>query len=317
MAFQSVVNSQMAFGVAGEPFDNGPRRSAPWALLSASADYNVVGATAYTVTSGPATPATPAIAAAGGSGVFAGILVGPKEYATSGTVAGGALAPTMVLPNYTNAELLTQGAIFATLSGAANIGDQVIYDLTTGALSSMVPVSKFTASIAAGGASTADVLTVTAVSAGVLAVGQIISGVGIAPGTYIVSLGTGKGYTGTYNLSSINTQTVASEAMTAPNALPGAVAITTGSIATSGGVDTLTVTTLASGQLRIGMVLNGAGIAAGTTITAFSTGVGGTGTYTLSSSGQTVTAEAMTADAYAVVWRYAPTGYGTAVIKLV
>ena len=110
--------------------------------------------------------------------------------------------------------------------------------------------------------------------------------------------------------------------MTAPNALPGAVAITTGSIATSGGVDTLTVTTLASGQLRIGMVLNGAGIAAGTTITAFSTGVGGTGTYTLSSSGQTVTAEAMTADAYAaipnaVVWRYAPTGYGTAVIKLV
>jgi hypothetical protein len=68
----------------------------------------------------------------------------------------------------------------------------------------------------------------------------------------------------------------------------------TGAIAPgSGSTGTLTVSVFASGApLAIGQTLYGAGITAGTTITALGTGAGGTGTYTVSAS-QTVASEAM------------------------
>jgi hypothetical protein len=62
------------------------------------------------------------------------------------------------------------------------------------------------------------VLTVTAVSSGTLAVGQTLfdSTGNILPSTSIVSFGTGTGGTGTYNIN--NSQTVASESITAASA---------------------------------------------------------------------------------------------------
>lgn len=75
-------------------------------------------------------------------------------------------------------------------------------------------VNAFTASIAT------TVLTVSAVSTGQLAVGQQIFGAGVAANTFIISLGTGAGLTGTYNLSGAS-QTVSSEAMTASPNTPG------------------------------------------------------------------------------------------------
>lgn len=56
---------------------------------------------------------------------------------------------------------------------------------------------------------------------------------------------------------------------------------------------TLTVSAVASGTLAVGQVISGAGVTAGTTITASGTGTGGTGTYTVSAS-QTVSSESMT-----------------------
>lgn len=56
-------------------------------------------------------------------------------------------------------------------------------------------------------------LTVSAVASGTLAIGQRLSGAGITDGTYITGLGTGTGGTGTYTIN--NSQTVASESMTA------------------------------------------------------------------------------------------------------
>ena len=44
---------------------------------------------------------------------------------------------------------------------------------------------------------------------------------------------------------------------------------------------TLTVTSITSGKLYVGMVIRGAGVVQGTTITAFGTGTGGAGTYTV------------------------------------
>jgi hypothetical protein len=59
-------------------------------------------------------------------------------------------------------------------------------------------------------------LTVTAVSSGALALGQILSGSGISASTVIVGFLTGSGGTGTYTLN--NAQTIGSESMTAAGA---------------------------------------------------------------------------------------------------
>lgn len=56
---------------------------------------------------------------------------------------------------------------------------------------------------------------------------------------------------------------------------------------------TLTVSSVTSGQLYIGGVISGTGITPGTTITAFGTGTGGTGNYTVSAS-QTVSSTTIT-----------------------
>jgi hypothetical protein len=60
---------------------------------------------------------------------------------------------------------------------------------------------------------------------------------------------------------------------------------------------TLTVTASASGSIVLGQVISGSGVTGGTTITAFGTGTGATGTYTVSAS-QTVGSTAMTGAGY-------------------
>jgi hypothetical protein len=69
------------------------------------------------------------------------------------------------------------------------------------------PAASFTAAIANTG-----VMTVSAVASGTLAVGQIVTGVGVADGTIITSLGSGTGGTGTYNTTPLG-QVVVSSAL--------------------------------------------------------------------------------------------------------
>lgn len=80
-----------------------------------------------------------------------------------------------------------------------------------GALS--VQYASFTGTIAG------KVLTVTAVASGVLDINQTLAGTSVTSGTFIVSLGTGTGGTGTYNLNF--SETVASEALTVSGATNG------------------------------------------------------------------------------------------------
>lgn len=56
-------------------------------------------------------------------------------------------------------------------------------------------------------------MTVTAVSSGTLAIGQAVTGTGVAPGTFITGLGSGTGGTGTYTVSV--SQTASSTSLTA------------------------------------------------------------------------------------------------------
>lgn len=307
--FQSTVNLWSAGGVPGDLAFDGPIRSAPHNLFS-NGTPNIVGY-AFTKTSGAnADPsggaANAGTAQVGGTGQFAGILINSKEYAAYGT-SNGPLNPSLALPDYSIGELLTMGYAWVSLPGPANVGDLVEYDPTTGALNSTPPTCSFTGSIST------TTLTVSAVASGSLAVGSLISGAGVTPGTYITALGTGKGNTGTYTIN--NSQTVSSEAMTAANAAtPGFSA--TGSISGT----TLTVSAVASGSLQIGDLVSGAGVAPNTVITALGTGVGGTGTYTVNNS-QTVSSTTLTGPSYVqipncVVSRYDVSGTGLAVIKL-
>jgi hypothetical protein len=115
-------------------------------------------------------------------------------------------------------------------------------------------------------------LTVASVSSGTIAVGQSLYGIGILPETVITALGSGSGGVGTYTIN--RSQTVATEVMN--SAAVGAVVT-----ATITGT-TMTVSAVSSGALHIGQTIQGAGVTLGTIITAFGSGSGGTGTYTLS-----------------------------------
>lgn len=211
MAFQSAVNLQQAFGVPGELLLEGPLRAAPYNINSASAAYNIIGATAFTTADG-------VTAAAGGAivdgNVFAGILANPKVYATSGTTAG-ALAPTLTLPNNGVGEFVTMGYLCVTLPAAAAIGDRVLYDITTGALSTISP---FFSGVGAISTTTLTVASVDAGTTGVLGVGSLVTGANVTPGTIITALGSGTGGAGTYTVSP--SQTAGSAAITAPTVAP-------------------------------------------------------------------------------------------------
>ena len=138
-------------------------------------------------------------------------------------------------------------------------------------------------------------LTVTSVQSGTIAVGQAIFGQGIAQNTVITALGTGSGGVGTYTVS--DSQTVAS---TAINSV-ASPAIVTGAISGT----TLTVSAVTSGTLKIGQTIEGSGVTDGTIITAFGSGSGGAGTYTVSAS-QTVSSTTI----YALNWTVLPSTDG-------
>jgi len=138
-------------------------------------------------------------------------------------------------------------------------------------------------------------LTVTEITNGTIAAGQVLFGVGIAQETVITALGTGTGGIGTYTINL--SQTVASEQMN--SATVGAV------VTASMSGTTLTVSAVTSGTLFIGQTVQGAGVTVQTIITALGTGTGGAGTYTINNS-QTVASRTM----YGLNWSVLPTTDG-------
>ena len=145
------------------------------------------------------------------------------------------------------------------------------------------------------GSTSGTTLTVTAITEGALAVGQVLFGVGVTQETVITALGTGTGGIGTYTINL--SQTNASQQMNSATA----GAIITGAIAGT----TLTVSAVASGTLAAGMTIQGAGITANTIITALGTGTGGAGTYTVNFS-QTISSITM----YGLNWSVLPSTDG-------
>jgi len=128
--FQQSIYRVSGAGVPGEAYNDSPSRVQPFSLNSTDPTKNTFG-TAFTVQS-------EGIAQSGnvaGNKVYAGILVNPKGSALYGQVVNA----TLTLPNGAVAELATMGSWWVTLPAAAAIGDVVIYDNTTGALSTIAP----------------------------------------------------------------------------------------------------------------------------------------------------------------------------------
>lgn len=131
-AFQSTVNIQYGYGIIGELIANVPHR----------ADSLTLDANGGTVGNFFTKSNTTGVATQGGTiaagVVAAGFLVNPKVYATVGDT-NGTLDPTLTLAGNMQGEFLVEGDIVVNVTGAANIGDQVQYNLTTGVLSTVAP----------------------------------------------------------------------------------------------------------------------------------------------------------------------------------
>ena len=135
MAFQSNVRQFMTSGVVGEVVLDGAVRSRGVILNSVDETNNVVGrALTYS-----AANADGVRVEAGGTGVFAGILTHSKQYAALGTQAGGALAPTLTIPNNSQVEATYFATgVYVELTCNQNqvisIGDKVAFNQTNGVL---------------------------------------------------------------------------------------------------------------------------------------------------------------------------------------
>ena len=135
MAFQSNVRQFMTSGVVGEVVLDGAIRSRGVILNSTNEANNVVGR-ALTYSNANADGVR---VEAGGTGVFAGILTHSKQYAALGTQAGGALAPTLTIPNNSQVEATYFATgVYVELTCNQNqvisIGDKVAFNQTNGVL---------------------------------------------------------------------------------------------------------------------------------------------------------------------------------------
>lgn len=183
-----------------------------WAYTSTGA---VIGQTVY------ANYATGAIATgAAGAAPTGGVVTGAIAPAATTSVTGSIGSTTNNLSYANNVLTVTavgSGALVvgATISGTGvTTGTTIVAQLTgTAGGIGMYQVSIEQTVASTTITATYGVLTVTAVTSGNLAVGDVLSGSGVTAGTYITSLGTGTGGTGTYNVSA--SQTAASTTVTA------------------------------------------------------------------------------------------------------
>jgi hypothetical protein len=204
---------------------------------------------------------------------------------TASTVFTAGL-PSAALAQFNGSISGTTLTVDSVTAGSLAVGQTLAGTRTLATGSTGTPVTATYGTVFTGalgtvvtGAISGQTLGVTAVTSGVLRVGDTIYGPGIAANTTITSQSDGAtGGIGQYTLSVASASVVGTIAGTTLNV----------SAVNSG-----------SGPLVIGQVITGGTILANTTITAFGTGTGGSGTYTVSTS-QTVASTTITSSTAAV-----------------
>lgn len=127
MSFQTTVKYDYGFGLPGEIVRDGPLRSHPGYLNSGNAANNVFGR-AFTQSAADGT------VAAGGTGVFFGILINPKAHASQGG-ASGPLSPSFALPNNTTGEFAEMAKLVLAVTNACPVGTQLQFAQADGQIS--------------------------------------------------------------------------------------------------------------------------------------------------------------------------------------
>lgn len=269
--FQTQVNVQPAVAVAGDFASTNPRHSVlagPGGLVAGALGVTV-GRFAWFQAAPVDANSAPTIINNFGFGLPAGIVHREQQGLITTYLANAG----MLIPQGFAMTLFRVADIWVKNDGATQclLGQKAFANLATGQVSfaaagaTVGQAASVTASIAAStfsvtGSITDNKLTVTVVGSGTIVNGATISGTGIATGTKIVSQVSGTtGGVGVYFVS-IAEQTVASTTV-------------------SGTYGTMTVSAVTTGAIYIGGVLSGAGVTAGTQVTQFGTGAGGTGTY--------------------------------------
>jgi hypothetical protein len=267
--FQTVVNTQPAPAVEGDFCNTNPRFSVdagPGGLVAG--DHGVVvGRFAWLSMEEVDANDAPAIVNNFGAGPPAGFVHREQQ----GLITGYLQESSMLVPAGFQMSLMARAGLWArnmgntqalpNMKAFANFADGSVSFAPAGSAESASVAGSIAAGTAAVTGSINDnILDVTAVTNGTLYPGATISGAGVVPGTKIVEqLDGAPGGIGNYALN-IGEQNVVNEAINATFGI-------------------LTVTAVNSGQLSLGDLLSGAGITAGTTITALITGQGGLGTY--------------------------------------
>ena len=125
---------------------------------------------------------------------------------------------TMLVPSGQPITLFDAGDFWARFAGGATIGQKVYANFADGSVSAAATGAPPQGASVTATTATNNVLNVTAVTSGALAVGDPVTGAGIPAGAYIQSFGTGTGGTGTYILSQATTASAAGVAVTAAGA---------------------------------------------------------------------------------------------------
>lgn len=237
-----------------------------------------------------------------GQKAYANNSTGAVSFAASGapTQGGSGSASTLAL-NTVATSTIAQPSFTATFSGTtmtvSAVGTGLVPIGATLAGTNVDPATTVMAQLSgtAGGAGTyqvsvsqtiavgttvttpgTSIFTLGAVPTGYVAnPGQTLSGTGVVAGTTVLQLQTGNANASGSTYSVTNSQTVASTTITA-----------------SGGM--LTVAGTVTGSFAVGDTIYGAGVTAGSAITAILSGTGGAGTY-LVTVGQTLLAQAISA----------------------
>lgn len=194
MAFQTQSNRFTAPASVGDIVYLGAEpRIQPHVLYHASLPLYI--GYAYTLSTAGDLQTSNTATVGGATADFAGIFVKPKEQFSFGTTAGGPLAATLAVPNYTTGGLMKSGHCAVSLPAAAALNDKVVFDTTTGALSTVIHVP---ASMTYDQSTTTATISSFVAGGTPIGVGSVfVSSTGAYLGT-VQSLGTGTGGNGTY-----------------------------------------------------------------------------------------------------------------------
>lgn len=125
---------------------------------------------------------------------------------------------SMLVPAGLEMTLFDSADVWVRFAAGAAIGQKVFANYADGSAVAGTAGSPPTGAVVTASTNTNNVLTVTAVTSGALAVGDPVSGTGIPAGTTITAFGTGTGGVGTYTLSAATTATATGVTVTAVGA---------------------------------------------------------------------------------------------------